>query len=420
MAIFNIANNEATFAALTLHDGDTVNIAAGTSTWVSGHTVSVGIVLSGSGKSSTIITRDSGISGSLITFNLDATPLHISGIGWATNDVSSSRPTTFNNWVSLKNGGNSFTNAAFCLELCDFTTGPGTATVPVGLLQGVNVGGSALGVVRNNTFNMPTNAEIIHNEGQSLPGTEPTGGAPALLDWGNQVVQSLQLFVENNTFTNNVPQNTTATTNFFGCSAIQNYYGARCTFRFNTLNFCQFDAHGGASLANIGTRYYEIYSNTCVVPAASGGQGYNQSQFMALRDGTGYVYNNILNVGAGNPGIAPNIELVKEYTGWNGGAYPQLYQIGQGLLSGAATAPTATVSALYIWNNNGGNTVPPLSNQGPSGDIQSGRDYFYSGDSSAAPSMYSAFTYPYPWGNVITSPVSINTAARPAMAISRL
>lgn len=47
--IYNIANSEAAFNALTLADGDTVNIASGAATWTGSHTINKSVTIAGAG-----------------------------------------------------------------------------------------------------------------------------------------------------------------------------------------------------------------------------------------------------------------------------------------------------------------------------------------------------------------------------------
>lgn len=65
--IYNIANSEAAFNALTLADGDTVNIASGAATWTGGHTINKAVTIAGAGAG-VVIAR----SGTSVTYGTGA------------------------------------------------------------------------------------------------------------------------------------------------------------------------------------------------------------------------------------------------------------------------------------------------------------------------------------------------------------
>ena len=72
--------------------------------------------------------------------------------------------------------------------------------------------------------------------------------------------------------------------------------------RYCTLNYCQIDQHGNTA---IGARWWEFYNNTFYVPPNG-----NQSNYFALRAGSGVVFNNHV---SGGPNIGSGqIELYSD------------------------------------------------------------------------------------------------------------
>ncbi len=163
--------------------------------------------------------------------------------------------------------------------------------------------------------------------------------------------------------------------------------------RHNTLNFCQFDAHG--HYPYIGTRWWEIYENTFFVPASA-----NQSSLIYVWGGTGVIFNNHV-TGGPNTGLG-NIFVYND----GPGPYPNLYQIGRGV--------NQNYSPTYIWGNDA--AIPVTSG---SLYVQPGRDYLVSttqpstllrqeltSDSSSTIYQYKPYTYPHPLqaGNSASTP----------------
>lgn len=373
--------------------GDTITIPTGTFTWASKLTIpnTKGITISGDGVGASIVIRNTADGTELINIATNATvSTVITGIEFQDNH-GTNQPSPNSNFFQIAGGP---TNAWFRLTQCKFFSNPigdKTDGVTAAIKTLIQVFDSQFGLIDHNTFLSGANSEMIHNSGRT-PSTA-TDGVP---DWTNDVVQSSMLFVEYNTFTNNAVWwvgNTGTTYYYAGCSAIQNYYGSRLTFRNNTLNFCQVDVHGTAG--NVAGRWFEIYNNTWTVPAAAAGFSYDQSQEMAIRGGSGVIFTNSFSYGAGSTG--GNLLLQEE----DAGSYPLLYQVGQGKMGVSPT--TQTTDPLYVWNNGSTLGAPGVSEVTPS-TIVLNRDYFYTSNSSGAKGGYTAFTNPYPWpGSTITS-----------------
>lgn len=252
----------------------------------------------------------------------------------------------------------------------------------------IDVNGNGPALIDHNNFTGGAASEMIHNLGLGPSGTA---------GWTNNVTPGAanMLYVEDNTFA----CGTGCGSFFTGTSAIQAYYGARTVFRHNTVTSAQVDQHGTAG--NIGARWWEIYDNTFVTP------NINQSNYMALRAGSGVVWGN---THTGVNTTTGDIELVEEDSG-----YPALYQIGRGI--------NQLLSPAYLWGNDASMAIVSGSS-----NVQLNRDYFVSasqpatllrcelttdtGTSSSCSTTYNyvPFTYPYPTGSVAIvslSPASI-------------
>jgi len=217
----------------------------------------------------------------------------------------------------------------------------------------VELEGNAPVLIDHNEFSGGGASEMIHNYGtwdDSGWKDEVTPGGPNMV------------FIEDNTFNNTGASGSPAY--FWGTSAVQSYYGARTVFRHNTLNMAQVDQHGTAGM--VGARWWEIYENTFNVV-----QNGNQSNYMAIRAGSGVIFNNH-KTGAQNQG-AGAIELIEEDPG-----YPALYQIGRGR--------NQSLEPAYIWGNDASMRV--VSN---SPNVQKGRDFH----ESEKP-HYKPYRYPHP------------------------
>ena len=251
--------------------------------------------------------------------------------------------------------------------------------------------GNGTGLINNNSFTGGGASEMIHNLGM---------GATDASGWTDNVSpgSANMVYVETNTFTFNATGNPAY---FWGTSAIQSYYGARTVFRYNTLNNAQVDQHGTCGM--IGARWWEIYNNTFNVVANGG-----QSNYMALRDGSGVVFNNHVSNPQNNE-VAGSIELTEDCTS---GTYPLNYQIGRGINEQSSPA--------YVWGND--STMPIYIG---SSFVVQGQDFFVSAtqpasllrqelttDNSGTTYVYAPYTYPYPLNNAPNPPTSLQGTAQ--------
>lgn len=330
-------------------NGDIVIIPAGTANWSS--VIDFGtkaLKIQGQGIGVTTINNTgtgTGFGGSyafVFKFTTHATlPTRITGITF--NGASDSG---YKSALNITSGNGT---ATFRIDNCRFYSAGGGATFIQSEVQGKGLIDHCIFVSED-----PPN-EMIHNEGYG--GAAATGWAYAVTPGSDDA-----LYVEANTFTFNATGNPAY---FWGSSAMQNYYGSRTVFRYNTNTMCQFDNHGTAG--NRGGRWYEVYSNSFVTVANA-----DQSEYMALRAGSGAVFGNTRtgpNSGSGS------IRLREE----DGGSYPQQDQVGRG--------QNQTLDPLYLWNNSSTFNIYSDSSL-----IQLNRDYYL----SARPS-YTPYQYPHPY-----------------------
>jgi len=290
--------------------GDTINVPNGTTATWSTLTDNKGVTLACPGGSCTITTSSAAYKFSCPSGTKFGriTGFSFTGIGNSSNgDVELDGPAS-GTGCTARVDNNSFSNSGLSIflavqENCSDTTFPHF-------------------LADHNSFTGSGASEMIHNLGC---------GAGNAAGWGFDVVPGSDnmLIVEDNTFT------CTGGSPF--CSAIEAYYGAATTFRHNTLNFSQVDQHG--TCGNIYARWWEIYTNTFFP------QGLNQSNYAALRGGSGLFYSNSesgSNTGAGS------IELTEDCST---GSYPIADQVGRGISQNSSPA--------YVWGNTG--TMPVSS-----------------------------------------------------------
>jgi hypothetical protein len=329
--------------------GDTLTCTA-SGTWATGATIpnTKGLTLNGGGYTITM-----GGNATLITIQPHATTqTRITNFVFT---LSQARTGIF-----VYVDGDAITDALFRIDNNTFTD-PGTGCN--GASPGVLLTGNFIkvltgyGLIDNNTFNGASAAEHIHIYGY---GPADTTG------WTTDVVQANQVFIEDNTFNNSCLWVSGGSAYTGGNSAIQAYYGARVTFRYNVLTMSGVDVHG--TPGSIGGRWWEIYNNEFKDVANSwSGPG------MGLRAGSGVVFGNTwTTVGNGAGGISLQEE--------DSGECPLLYQIGRG--------KNQALDPAYFWNNNG--KIPGVSGDGAA-CISLNTDYY-----NSAKGGYSAYTYPHP------------------------
>lgn len=240
--------------------------------------------------------------------------------------------------------------------------------------------GAQKGLMDHCTFNTPDIAtEILHINGYG--NTSVTGWNYSFSEGTDDAV-----FIEDCDFVS------TFTGGAGSTSAVQMYYGARTTFRYNTIDAMKFDCHGTAG--QVGGRWWEVYENDWSTDQ-------DLSQACQLRAGSGVCFNNTLTNLSGANG-SRNLQMWEEDTG----TYPLSYQIGRGTCSGGGCASdpqtgsdeTGSPNICYFWNNTvvnggggtGGFTVD-VNSATQAGLITLNVDYFLS-----AKGGYSPYTYPHP------------------------
>jgi hypothetical protein len=345
------------------HSGDAVVVPAGNCTWSSQVSIpnTKGIILNGSGS----VT----ITNANISLNSNgSTPTEITGFKFVGSYSLSTAPA-----ITASGCGGLATCGGTVTALYQIDNNTFTDTTDQAIF--ITVAGNGTGLINNNTFTGGAASEMIHNIGM---GPSDASG------WSDNVLPGAanMVYIETNTFTFNATGNPAY---FYGTSAVQSYYGSRTVFRYNTLNNAQVDQHGNC--AQIGARWWEVYQNTFNV-AVNG----NQSNYMAIRDGSGVVFNNHVSDPQNNGG-AGVVELTNDCTS---GTYPLPDQIGRGI--------SQAYSPSYVWGNDASMSIVAGSQF-----VLANRDYFVSAsepssmlrqelttDNSSTTYQYVPYTYPYP------------------------
>ncbi len=178
--------------------------------------------------------------------------------------------------------------------------------------------GNGPGLVDHNTFTSPGDVN-----GQSEQWHNISYGDGVTTGWANALTPLSQplsgaVYYEDNTFTNSAPYSPASDYFNAGFSAIQCFNGARCIFRFNTVNNALLDVHGGA----VSGRYWEFYANQWYLdpmftPIYTAG-------FIDPRGGTGFSFENTMKPGSASAGTGNS--------SWGAQVSQDepLYKIGQG------------------------------------------------------------------------------------------
>ena len=328
-------------------NGDTVVVPSGSATWSSTISISKGITLQGAGVGSTIITvaANPAISVSQInTYNFRLTGIRFESVSWSRQAVR-------------VNG--SPANAIFRIDNCRFYSS--------GDLTAITATGGGRGLIDHCWFESNASPnEMIHNE--AYGNGSNTGWTYAVTPGSDDA-----LYVEANHFQFNASGNPAY---FYGASAMQNYYGARTVFRYNTNQMTQFDNHGTPGMR--GGRWWECYSNRFVTLGNA-----NQDKYFALRAGSGVIF--------GNHHTGPNsstagVVMYEE----DSGSYPLQDQVGRGI--------NQTLDPAYIWGNTDDNRGGSMNVSGDSAIVLN-RDYYM----TAKPG-YTPYVYPHPLQNAVTPP----------------
>jgi len=322
---FQTAINSAT-------DGDTVigPSGGGSATWSTAVTVTKGITLNGNGCAVTWAP------GGGLTVTAD-TVAHSFLTGFTFEEAPSACPVTFrvtSSTLKYRLYNNTFTD--------DGNSG--------GSVTFVCNNGLGPGLIDHNTFSvLPGADENIHNSSTSSPSVYTGWAVDVVPGSGNMLI------IENNTFTydsKDSPANSGGPPYYFwGTQAIENFYGAEVTFRYNTLNNVSFDAHGSSPGTCSGhgtensTRWYEVYDNIWNVTTPQS----NQSNYADWRGGSGLIYNNTLQ-NASNNEVTGYLQFQEDCS--SGGTWPLQSQVGRGLNPTAGNPGTpGNYSPAYIWGN---------------------------------------------------------------------
>jgi hypothetical protein len=341
-------------------DGDTIQIPAGSFTWKKpGVTVNIGVSILGAGASKTTITAPTSENGSwsAINLNSDSANASISGIA-------------FNGFYAITVQGSS-KSAIYHIHDCIFSCGTKQGV----LLQ---LAGNGNGLIDHCSFTGGNGSEIIHNMGM--------GADDSVAGWQNNVSPGTinAVYIENCTFNKDPAKGQY----FWGTSAIQSYYGAITVCRDCILNACQIDQHGNVGL--VGARWWEFYNNTFYTPP-----NMNQSNYFALRGGSGVVFDNHVSGGPNTGG--GEIELYSDDR-----TNPPPCGPGAGIFVKGRPSPLS--SPVYIWGNDAAMVI-----KSGSANVTEGRNFFVSqyqpssmlisqttAQLPSASYKYAPYVYPHP------------------------
>jgi hypothetical protein len=391
-------------------DGDTVLLPAGTFSWGTGTlSYSKGIILQGSGY-----TANSSTGGSNPGAPTLSTIITYTGTGQSTAINLTPLTTGTKPRISgLKfqgmtaNGPHYITVVApagavgYRIDNCSFDTGTNQC-LPVVLA------GNQDGLVDHCSFSCGNASEMLHNEAY---------GAGSTTGWTLDVTpgSGSMVFVEDCKFS----KNPLVDTFFWGTTAIVNFYGSRTVARYNRLECCQIDVHG--TTGAVGGRWYEFYNNTFYCS-----NNINQSNFLALRAGSGFIYNNTSIGGPVAGGSHPVFQLYSDDA-----ANPPPYGPGAGIF--VSGSPNGIHSPVYFWNNTSGISGEPANittiatgtnvSIGVNAIVSTGTTPPYPmtvGQTATTAggvtiSSYSAYTYPHPYSQVATGGGGSGTLPLPPM-----
>jgi len=254
-----------------------------------------------------------------------------------------------------------------------------------GFATAVHVTGATYGLLDHNTFQ---NTRVFVDDDGDGSWQRPLnlGGADAV-------------YVEDNTFDFDV-----------SASTISGRNGARYVFRYNTTNV-GLASESTCSSGLRGARRVEIYGNAL---AATGAGGYLPDVPIALRSGTGVIFDNFASGPFGRPVILiddersdanscagiwaahPTCDGAGPYDGNTPGMSGYLCRDQLGASTDAGLAGPQTTEALYAWNNqssvNGGSVdIIPGGGTGTALHVQENRDFF-----NTAKPGYAPYPYPHP------------------------
>ncbi len=347
--------------------GDTVTIPAGTFTWGTlsqgACTVNKAITIAGGGNTGANKT----------TISLTGPSTSNGAIALSTTGLSASIRITgiyFSGGSGMMQVAGQPGDKVYRIDNCTFD-GLGNNVVMLLLY------GGGYGLIDHCTFTAGGSAEMIHDMAYGVAGT---GG------WTNDVNPGTYKFVyiEDCTFicTSSTPFNT-------GCGG---FYGSQNVIRHCSFQYSKLDRHGDSGTpSNIGTRWFEIYNNNF------NDLGHNQSNYIAIRDGSGVVFNNTdsgSGTGARNFGFGP---IGSDATGL------VECRVGQGIGSTTSVQNSGpnNNSPAYAWNN----WQNPF---GTDSGVQVNIDFFIvsngnglrikqrAADGTQATYNYTSFSYPYP------------------------
>jgi hypothetical protein len=262
-----------------------------------------------------------------------------SSIDVAANSTTSTRITNFTLACADVNSG---FGIAFTANLTDQPWRMDHVTLTGSSHRCVKTGGFGAGLADHVTFSgLNAVDEFWHNEA----GGCGSGSSYSLCNWDQALTPGSAagvIYLEDSTLTRTASSGNPAW--------IQDYYGARLAFRFNTFTGVAIDNHGTAG--NVGGRWWEVYHNTF-----NQGAGTWNRRITNFRAGSGIVWTNTKAAALNGHGVC------EEDTG-----YPAVYQIGRG--------QSGTLVGAYFFGD--AISVGGCSDAADNGSVTANVDYYSS------------------------------------------
>jgi hypothetical protein len=280
----------------TAIDGDTINIPAGSCTWASSLSVTVGISIIGAGSSSTII-NDAAAGATLVAINLSlaSQTARVSGITFQPNSGSGDLGT----YPLLSINGTCDSNSCPHVRVDHNTITGWTQSGNYDSFMGyVN---DVFGVMDHNTMNFTGIFVNMAHSSYLGVGTYGDNSWAQPDSFGTDEA----FYFESNTVTSS-PANGAITD-------ADNGGGPRFVVRFNNFTNCNVQTHGTESTGRVrSVRQLEVYSNTFNIPSG------DQLWAIGLRGGTALSFNNSI-TGSGQFNAEVSLSLYRighSFTPW--------------------------------------------------------------------------------------------------------
>ncbi len=281
-------------------DGDTINVPAGTCTWASPLSVSVGISIVGAGAASTVILDkiSSNHMFSVTVPSATSSTFRLSGMS-----LQPSGSTNGGMYAIASIGGTCNSNTCSHIRLDNLSiSGWVNGTHFTGFMMSAD---NVFGVLDHLNVAFTTGGEFINIGHSSYMGVGSNGDN----SWAQADSYGTDnaLYIESSTFSD---------TDQVGMAITDSDLsgGARFVVRFNTLTNTSIQTHGTESTGRTrGVRQLEIYGNTLTCTSTGAG-----CDLIGQRGGTSLVFNNtIISSGGGQLNSEASLSVYRDGTSFN-------------------------------------------------------------------------------------------------------